>query len=268
MNLRQNRVDGTANFSVLDEIYAVREPAPSRRTPADYRAQVFILSLAGLTLAAGGLAFAQFKHDLTRPRAQLLAAATQAGGSPLTDVPAPVATDTDGDGLTDDEEVNVYATSRYLEDTDSDGVSDAEEVRAKTNPTCAQGRVCELLPTAVDSAADAAPAAAPPAPADQGGLRARLAGMGVSPDILESLDDEDLSRIFQSVLATAPAPGAAAPDPVSGQGLPTAPVNREAAPTDLRAWLTQQGVPADLLEQVSDAELRPLLDESLKPATP
>ncbi len=257
MNLRQNRVAQSADFSVLDEIYAAPAPTASRRTPADYRAQVLILSLAGLTLAAGGLAFAQFKHDLTRPRAQLLAAAIQAGGSPTADTAAPVAVDTDSDGLSDDEEVSVHGTSRYLEDTDSDGIGDAQEIAAKTDPTCAQGRICELLPT-VNIADDGLAAAAPPT-AEQSELRTRLAGLGISPAILESLGDEELSRIFQSVLATAPTPEAAAAP---------APVSREATPTDLRAWLVAQGVPAELLTSVDDAQLRQLVDESLKPATP
>lgn len=256
MNLRQDRVAPSANLGVLDEIYAVPTAPPARRAPADYRAQVLLLSLAGLTLAAGGLAFAQLKHDLTRPRAQLLAAVTPLGASPLVGAAAPVAADTDGDGLSDDEEVNVHGTSRYLEDTDSDGIGDAQEIAAKTNPTCAQGRLCELLPTVAAAGDSPAPAAAPPVPADQSELRTRLAGLGISPDTLESLDDTELSRIFQSVLATAPAPEAAAP------------VSREAAPTDLRAWLVTQGVPADLLNSVGDAELRQLVDESRSSATP
>lgn len=50
--------------------------------------------------------------------------------------------DTDGDGLTDWDEINIYGTSRYLEDTDSDGISDYEEVVEGTNPNCAEGEIC------------------------------------------------------------------------------------------------------------------------------
>lgn len=257
MNLRQDRVAPSANLGVLDEIYATPTKRPPRRATADYRAQVLLLSLAGLTLAAGGLAFAQLRHDLTRPRAQLLASVTPAGGPPAASATAPAVADTDGDGLTDDEEVAV-GTSRYLEDTDSDGIGDAQEIAAKTNPTCAQGRLCELLPAASAAGDGLAATAAPPTPAGQSELRIRLAGLGISPAILESLGDDELTRIFGSALATTPAPEAAA----------VAPVNRSATPTDLRAWLTQQGVPADLLNGVSDAELRQLVDESRPSATP
>jgi hypothetical protein len=40
----------------------------------------------------------------------------------------PVATDTDGDGISDDYEINVYATDPGLWDTDGDGLSDGDEL--------------------------------------------------------------------------------------------------------------------------------------------
>jgi hypothetical protein len=43
--------------------------------------------------------------------------------------------DTDQDGLTDDEEINVYKTDPSKADTDGDGLTDREEVKVyKTNP--------------------------------------------------------------------------------------------------------------------------------------
>ena len=39
-----------------------------------------------------------------------------------------LAVDTDGDGLTDDEEINTYGTNPNLADTDGDGLLDGEEV--------------------------------------------------------------------------------------------------------------------------------------------
>ena len=51
---------------------------------------------------------------------------------PATDVPADTAEatdiDTDGDGISDDYEINVYATDPGLWDTDGDGLSDGEEL--------------------------------------------------------------------------------------------------------------------------------------------
>ncbi len=50
--------------------------------------------------------------------------------------------DTDGDGLNDWDEVNVYNTSPYIVDSDSDGYSDLDEVKSGNNPVCATGTDC------------------------------------------------------------------------------------------------------------------------------
>jgi len=53
--------------------------------------------------------------------------------------------DTDGDGLTDWDELNIYGTSPYLEDSDSDGIPDKEEIEAGADPNCPAGRDCSAL---------------------------------------------------------------------------------------------------------------------------
>jgi len=52
------------------------------------------------------------------------------------------ARDTDGDGLTDTQELTSYKTSPFLSDTDSDGISDGQEVKNGTNPNCPEGKQC------------------------------------------------------------------------------------------------------------------------------
>ncbi len=51
-------------------------------------------------------------------------------------------TDTDHDGLSDYDEINIYHTNPYLKDTDGDGISDGQEVKDGTNPNCPQGQKC------------------------------------------------------------------------------------------------------------------------------
>jgi hypothetical protein len=51
--------------------------------------------------------------------------------------------DTDGDGLPDYDELNLYNTSPYLEDTDLDGVSDYDEVILGLDGKCI-GANCEM----------------------------------------------------------------------------------------------------------------------------
>jgi hypothetical protein len=52
------------------------------------------------------------------------------------------AKDTDGDGLSDWDELYFYKTSPYLEDSDSDGFSDKQEIDNGKDPNCPVGRDC------------------------------------------------------------------------------------------------------------------------------
>jgi len=60
----------------------------------------------------------------------------------LEDDPSSLTKDTDGDGLTDIDELNIYKTSPYIEDTDSDGFLDGEEVKSNNDPNCPAGKDC------------------------------------------------------------------------------------------------------------------------------
>ena len=50
--------------------------------------------------------------------------------------------DTDGDGLTDFDELYIYQTSPYLADSDSDGESDKKEIDEGFDPNCPKGQNC------------------------------------------------------------------------------------------------------------------------------
>ncbi len=58
------------------------------------------------------------------------------------DIAALKAKDTDGDGLSDYDEINVYSASPYLKDSDGDGVDDKTEVLRGTDPNCPEGQNC------------------------------------------------------------------------------------------------------------------------------
>ena len=50
--------------------------------------------------------------------------------------------DSDGDGLSDFDELRIYGTSPFIADTDSDGITDIAEIKAGTDPTCPEGEDC------------------------------------------------------------------------------------------------------------------------------
>jgi len=58
--------------------------------------------------------------------------------------------DTDGDGLSDYDEKNIYGTSPYLADTDSDGLTDQVEVTSGGDPLCATGKTCNATISSAD----------------------------------------------------------------------------------------------------------------------
>jgi hypothetical protein len=62
--------------------------------------------------------------------------------------------DTDGDGLSDWDELNTYKTSPYLADTDGDGYSDKNEIDSSNDPNCPQGQTCNHSETIAASSTD------------------------------------------------------------------------------------------------------------------
>ena len=133
--------------------------------------------------------------------------------------------DTDGDGLTDYEEIFIYGTSPYLEDTDGDGISDKDEIERGTNPNCPEGQDCfslnnftaqpetpqgsgvseEILPGLGDiglteeiTEEDMRQALA--GEMDVATLRQLLLESGADKEVLDQISDEDLLQSYQEVL--------------------------------------------------------------------
>lgn len=129
--------------------------------------------------------------------------------------------DTDGDGLTDNEEVSLYNTSPYLPDTDGDGVSDREEIEKGTDPLCAPGGECDAnsliaspestpslgigedllnVPSSSNDT-DAILEAMLAGQADASQLRLLLIESGADASLLEQLSDEDILSAYQEMLS-------------------------------------------------------------------
>ncbi len=110
-------------------------------------------------------------------------------------------TDTDGDGLSDYDEKNIYGTSPYLADTDSDGLSDKVEVTNGTDPLCATGKTCtssvvtdpNAYQATVNLGAPPTPPTPPAAPTPGGLSLAAPAGAPAQP--LTAADIEKLKAL-------------------------------------------------------------------------
>ena len=124
-------------------------------------------------------------------------------------------TDTDGDELTDYDELYVFRTSPYLADTDGDGYNDFAELQAGTDPTCAKGEECadfyelnnidkdqvalylESLSSSGEAVSEIKTILESFTPED---VRQLLLDAGLTESQLSQISDEDLSSLYQSVL--------------------------------------------------------------------
>lgn len=114
--------------------------------------------------------------------------------------------DTDGDGLTDYEEIYIYGTSPYLKDSDGDGMDDKYEVEMGYDPNC-KGKECSnVAPNNNDLddqqtanndtsvSADADISFLEDLSADQ--IRELLLDQGVPQELLSQFSDEELYQMM------------------------------------------------------------------------
>jgi hypothetical protein len=149
--------------------------------------------------------------------------------------------DTDGDGLSDYDEINIYHTSPYLEDTDGDGINDKQEIIQGTDPNCATGADCsnkedlfvatsssitdsiigsttDITGSTTDTAGTEA-AILDPAEVTPAMLRQILLQNGYDQATLDQISDADIMRSYQEATQaqspTSPASATSSPSSAS-----------------------------------------------------
>jgi len=143
-------------------------------------------------------------------------------------------TDTDGDGISDYDELNAYYTSPYLRDSDSDGEPDNIEIAKGEDPNCPKGKTCIGIGEGRE-APTGTKATLTPTPAMD---YSKLFGVGT-----------DASGFNPGALSEIPPRDAAA----------------------IRAYLNAQGIAKVELDKYTDEEILAAYDESLSlvgPGTP
>lgn len=137
-----------------------------------------------------------------------------ADGTCNTDTEYLRAIDTDNDGLSDYDELNIYMTSPYLEDSDSDGYADKQEIENDKDPNCPIGRDCsgkQDIPGAIQKVSgdeNISPANKENQPGDQSKekskqdieeIKAFLLANGVEQEILDQATDEIILETYDEI---------------------------------------------------------------------
>jgi hypothetical protein len=137
----------------------------NNRNPIGRNQKIAVTVLGFFAVFTFGLWIYQLKSTISEPFAyrgdqnnsSVVATSTCSGPDCPENIARLKTQDTDKDGLTDYDELNIYHTSPYLEDSDSDGYVDYEEVKNSTDPNCPAGKVCqneaENIPATVNNTA-------------------------------------------------------------------------------------------------------------------
>jgi len=203
----------------------------------------------------------QFKNQIFQPykRTQSERAITLAAPQITQDLLGLSQKDTDQDGLSDFDELNIYGTSLYLPDSDSDGIADQQEIASNTDPNCPQGNNCFALSELQQDQAGVYQSSGLSGQSAAFPLRSVLQQAGIPTDLLNSLTDAELLQAYQQALnSTADEPSAPTVD------LPTDQIEN-LSPDEVRQLLHDQaGISEDILNQISDEELIRYANQALQ----
>jgi hypothetical protein len=181
--------------------------------------------------------------------------------------------DTDKDGLSDYDELNIHGTSPYLEDSDSDGFTDKEEVDGGFNPNCPGEDDC--LGSSIISPNTNTGIAGPPlsGPSSADDLRNLLLQGGFPVAQLNDISDDQLVLLYQQAISGEEPNFDAISGSDQSQNISTSPSQSDQdliaelsnlTGEQIRQLMIEQGAPESILSQVSDDELRAMFLSQLE----
>lgn len=259
--------------------------------------KVFQKKVFGVVLFLGVAAFVigiwQFYHNLTKPFKIENSVFTQAisteniyQGEP-TSLDYLKTKDTDGDSLTDYDELYTYKTSPYLADSDSDKINDKQEIESGTDPNCPQGKNCGQTSgntniTQVAGAGQNANASQQlslnPDDVSVDLLRQTLIQSGAPETTINGMDDATLREMYKEVLTEQGIDvNANLTVDVGGLNVNTAQLNTDQInysnitldemqnlkAAEIRDLLKNSGIGEDVLNQIDDKTLESIYQQSL-----
>lgn len=156
--------------------------------------------------------------------------------------------DTDGDGLNDYDEINIYHTSPYLADSDGDGINDAQEIKNGTDPNCPTGKQCVTTSNAATQSS----------PSNSQALQSALNQSGLVPTSTNTVKQTETTSSTGTTATTGSTLTAE-----EKNALKTI-LGSSNDPATLRNFLLQNGADKNYINSLSDQDLQKVINEILK----
>jgi hypothetical protein len=185
--------------------------------------------------------------------------------------------DTDKDGISDYEELNVYFTSPYLKDSDSDGVLDKAEIQVNTDPNCSPDKVCDRtgIPQTPKIERETEKSISESSGLSIEEIKQILFKNGISQEQLNQVDDKTIREVYEkTVKETGINPANLTSNSISEipidnsnkiSNLGNNSINLQNISVEqMREFLLQSGINEAELKQIDDETLKQLFQKEIK----
>jgi hypothetical protein len=233
----QNTQNGYGAYDWSQNNEQLTPPPPPGPAPISRGQKIAVAVLGFFAIAVFMIWIVQTKEDLGGQKKVISEEATCPDGNCGTSVASQRTKDTDKDGLTDFDELNIHGTSPYIEDSDSDGIPDGQEVAASQDPNCPTGQDCQLM---------AEPATTAKGEEEVGQMNSELQK---TADSFEN--NKEGAAQASGLLGAGSAPVGASTDLQSAEKI----MQGQGDAAGLRQMLLSSGMDKTVLDQISDEEL-------------